>query len=151
MDPFQAPAAYAPACEKCNTLNRAGGRFCEVCGCDLTVKPAAGTLSCPACGQENPADCLFCTRCRAALTPSAEAPRACPGCGVRNPPASAFCLECGKPLEGDPPESPPPAKKWPEAMPAWYLIVMLLMFFAFPPAAIWMFIHSIVKAKRGQA
>jgi len=60
-------------CERCDTANRDGSKFCNSCGYPLEQMDRR---ACPSCGYVNPAESKFCTNCGAELIapspPSAE-------------------------------------------------------------------------------
>ncbi len=70
-------------CQRCDTPNEAGSRFCRVCGTPLQMTPAPYVVTnAPMTGE------------------------ACPACRGRNPRGARFCVFCAMPLIATPAPAP---------------------------------------------
>lgn len=80
-------------CQKCNTANPPGMKFCGGCGNDLSVTQGgaanSNTLTCDKCGTSVPKGAKFCPNC-------ADPINACPSCGEDNPDGAQRCRKCGQ-------------------------------------------------------
>jgi hypothetical protein len=71
--PRQAPSPSPSTCPGCGALVLPGPRFCETCGCDLSVSSGAPggaprpTASCPRCGEAAQPGARFCGSCGGGL------------------------------------------------------------------------------------
>jgi class 3 adenylate cyclase len=64
-------------------------------------------LRCPSCAKDNLDDAQFCDQCGADFAP------VCPACSAENQVGARFCRKCRAKLEGEPDETPAPAKAEP--------------------------------------
>lgn len=78
-------------CQKCNTANAPGMKFCGGCGNDLSVTQGGAanptTLTCDNCRTSVPKGAKFCPNC-------ADPINACPSCGEDNPDGAQRCRKC---------------------------------------------------------
>jgi hypothetical protein len=84
-------------CQKCNTENQEGARFCEKCGNVLntpkiTNRSTENLNFCPDCGKPIEVQAEFCANCGSAIGGQ------CPQCGALNKADAKFCEKCAQPL-----------------------------------------------------
>ncbi|ATB70783.1 hypothetical protein SJPD1_2694 [Sulfurospirillum diekertiae] len=78
-------------CQKCNTANPVGTKFCGNCGAMLTVvsnEPNRQPITCDKCNAIIPHGSKFCPNC-------ADPVNNCPVCGEDNPDGAKQCRRCG--------------------------------------------------------
>lgn len=87
----QAMQPTSLACQKCNTQNPAGARFCAGCGNQFNAPPAqTATVKCGKCSAESPQGAKFCSGCGQKLAAF------CVKCGQELTPGAKFCASCGQ-------------------------------------------------------
>jgi len=77
-------------CNKCNTVNQVGAKFCSGCGGNMQQSNPA-KINCPSCSSENDSNSKFCSSCGKPIQIS----RVCKGCGSKLNLDAKFCPNCG--------------------------------------------------------